>query len=262
MRDFEVVERNLRRSIECYALAAERGETRETSGVYLASSGIESPVFNFAMLRTPVPADTSELDRRIMTAKVFYAARGLRWTFWLCNDMLDPGIIADSRRVFERRGLYASSRCPGMLAEKLHPATRVLPPLECRRVRDAETRVSFCHLISSVFRLSFSTALEIYNSDRAWEKDLVAYIGFLDGQAVATAATVTSDGAVGVYSVGTMPAYRGLGAAEFMTRHVLERAREASGIERSVIQSTNQSHSLYERLGYRTVTRFTIYTHE
>jgi len=262
MRDFEVIDRNLRRSLECYALSSERGETRESGGVFLASAGIQSPVFNFAMLSAPVPADVSELDRRVMTAKVFYAARGLSWSFWVCTDMLDASLIAKSRRVFERRGLRATSYCPGMFAESIQPPSRTLPPVECRPVQDADSRLTFCHVISNVFRLPYSTAMEIYASDRAWANGLVAYVGYLDNQAVATSATVTSDGAVGIYSVGTLPVFRELGVAETMTRHALTRAREVSGIERSVLQSTNQSHKLYERLGYRTVTRFTIYTHE
>lgn len=262
MRDFEVVDRNLRRSIECYALASEHGEIRESSGVYLASSGIESPVFNFAMLSEPVPADLSEFDRRIMAAKVFYSARGLDWSFWICHDMLDPSIIAASRRALERRGLHRTSDCPGMLAESIQPPTRTLPPVECRRVRDSETRLNFCYLISNIFRLPFSIAEGMYNSEAAWENALVAWVGYLDNEPVATSATVTSDGAAGLYSVGTLPLYRGLGVAEFMTRHALARAHDVAGVERSVLQSTRHSHALYERLGYRTVTRFTVYTHQ
>jgi GNAT superfamily N-acetyltransferase len=214
------------------------------------------------MFSEPVPADLSELDRRIMIAKVFYASRGLDWSFWVCNDMLDPSILAGAKRAFERRGLRRSSHCPGMLADGILPVSRELPPVDCRRVLDAETRLTFCHLITNIFRLPFAIASGMYNNERTWENALVGWVGYLDNQAVATSATVTSDGAVGLYSVGTMPVYRGLGVAELMTRHALARAHDVTGIERTVLQSTSHSHPLYERLGYRTVTRFTIYTHQ
>ncbi|MCP5118935.1 MAG: GNAT family N-acetyltransferase [bacterium] len=113
-----------------------------------------------------------------------------------------------------------------------------------------------------VFRVPFETTLTIYNSERAWATDLIAYVGYFDNQPVATAATVTGDGAVGVYSVATLPEYRGKGVAEKITRYALDQAREMTGIERSVLQSSKQGLGLYERMGYRVVTQFAIYTAE
>ncbi|MCP5110696.1 MAG: GNAT family N-acetyltransferase, partial [bacterium] len=243
MQEYEVVERNLRRSLECYARATRQGEIKKFPGVLIASAGVDSAVFNAAMLSGPVKAEPVELDRRIMVAKVFFSARQLNWSFWVCNDMVDPSLLGKVRRVFAARGLHQSSNCPGMLAEAVAPISRELPPLECRRVRDADTRLSFCHLTSMVFRVPFETTLTIYNSERAWETDLIAYVGYIDNQPVATAATVTTDGAVGVYSVATLPEFRKRGVAERITRHALDRAREMTGIERSVLQSSRQGHA-------------------
>lgn len=262
MRDFEVVDLNLRHSMQCYARASEQGEIRNHPGVVLACSGINSPVFNFAMLTEPVGSELAELDRRIMIAKVYFAARALRWSLWVCTDWLDAGTLAAAYRVIERRGLRRSAKCPGMLADSIAPPARDFPPLEYRRVSDPDTRLAYCHLVSAVFRLPFDTTLMVYNSERAWETDMIAYVGYLDRQPVTTAASVTVGGAVGIYGVATLPDCRGRGMAEATMRYALSQAREMSGIERSVLQSTDQAHPLYQRMGYRPVTQYGVYAHD
>lgn len=259
MQDFELIERNLRLSMECYAQATGVGEVRHMPGVMIASAGTDSAVFNVALLTDPVPPEPVELDRRIMLAKVFFGARGLRWSFWVCQDLLAPPLRRRASELFGKRRLRYSSECPGMVAERIEPATRSLPAVEFRRVSDAESRLNFCQITSLTFGLAFETATQIYNTERAWQTDLVGYIGYVDGKPVATAATVSAEGAVGVYSVATLPDHRGKGIAEQLVRHVLDKAKAATGIERSVLQSSTDGQSLYRRMGYRPVTRFEIY---
>jgi ribosomal protein S18 acetylase RimI-like enzyme len=149
-----------------------------------------------------------------------------------------------------------------MIAHQVEPATRDFPPLDYRRVRDGATRLAFSHLVSSVFRVPLETTRNMYTADRAWETDWIAYVGYLDNRPVSTAASVTMAGAVGIYSVATLPGYRGRGIAEGIMRHALGQAREMTGIDRSVLQATSQGQSLYKRMGYRLVTQFTVYTHD
>ena len=259
MSDFEVVDRNLRHSMQCYAQATGRGEIRDMPGVLISSAGTATPVFNAALLTEPVAVDAVDLDRRIMIAKVFFEARGLRWCFWLCEELLAPEARKKARGVFERRRLYLSSECPGMVAERIAAPQRLLPALECRRVKSAATRQDFCHITALSFQLPLDAAREIYGPERIWETDLVAYVGYLAGQPVGTAATVSVEGAIGVYSVATIPEFRGRGIGEALVRHALERARAATGLERSVLQSSRDGESLYLRMGYRPVAKFVIF---
>lgn len=84
-------------------------------------------------------------------------------------------------------------------------------------------------------------------------------MGYLGGHPVGTAATITVEGAIGVYSVATLPEHRGHGIGEALVRHAVERAGAATGIERSVLQASRDGESLYIRLGYRPVARFAIF---
>jgi predicted acetyltransferase len=42
-------------------------------------------------------------------------------------------------------------------------------------------------------------------------------------------------------------------------RHALKEARREHGIERTTLQSTPAGYGIYERMGYRTVTKVTVY---
>jgi len=144
--------------MQCFAQATPASEVREMPGVLIANAGVDTPVFNTAFLTSP-PQDLVDLDRRIAIAKVYYEARGLHWS------------------------------CAGMLAEQIPAASREAPPIECRRVSDAETRMAFCHITSACFGIPFETSLAIYNSAKTWQTDFIAYTAYLEGQPVATAAT-------------------------------------------------------------------------
>jgi ribosomal protein S18 acetylase RimI-like enzyme len=82
----------------------------------------------------------------------------------------------------------------------------------------------------------------------------------VDGEPVATAATVIAAGAVGVYNVATLPAFRRRGHGEAVMRYALEKARQQSGCERTILQATEHGLSLYLSMGYRTVTSVDVYT--
>ena len=249
----------MRHAMQCFARATPASEIRDLPGVLITSAAVETPVFNAAFLTEPVPGNPVELDHRITAAKLYYDAHALAWSYWVCEDLLDARLRRRAASAFRRRGLRAATKCPGMIADRIQPARRDFPALECLRVGNAETRLDFCNITSVCFRIPFETSLAIYNCARTWETDFIAYAGYLDGKAVATAATVTAAGAIGVYSVATLPRYQGCGIAEKLTRHALEKARNASGIECSVLQSTGSGHSLYTRMGYRTVTSITVY---
>jgi ribosomal protein S18 acetylase RimI-like enzyme len=67
---------------------------------------------------------------------------------------------------------------------------------------------------------------------------------------------------VGVYSLGTLPQYQGCGYGETLLRHALDDIGKRTGITRSVLQSTDEGLKLYQRMGYRPVTSFSVYTRE
>jgi ribosomal protein S18 acetylase RimI-like enzyme len=99
----------------------------------------------------------------------------------------------------------------------------------------------------------------VYESEGAWQHDYVGYVGYVNGIAVSTIAVVVAAGAVGVYSVGTLQGFRRRGYGEALMRQVLSAYARETGITRSVLQATRAGYTMYDKMGYRVATRFSVY---
>ena len=258
---FEVVDRNLREAMKFFCRANALGEARQMPGVLLVSSGINYGVFNSALITEPVES-VAELEQRLLTAQVFFSARGFRWSLWVCEDMLAGPVRRKARSICERYGLRLLTEPPGMFAERIRPSVRPAPELTVKPVRDAETRAAFCQIASETFELPLGVAQEIYTQPAVWESTFRGYVGYAGATAVTTAATVVENGVAGVYSVATLGGYRCRGFAECVMRYALGEAHREFGVEATVLQATRQGVRLYQEMGYRTVTRFGIYLGE
>ena len=255
--NFATVAENLRESFRAIAASRNAGENRELRGLSIAAAGVAFQMFNAVFLSTPVASET-ELAQRISLASVHFAARGLEWAFWVCEDFLEPRARRRSRQIFERNGLRFSVDLPGMVAEHIAPPVKPLPVLEVRRVADETTRAAFCGIGSTCFHVPFAWLSEVFDGPGVWQR-FTAYVAYWNGEPVATAATVLGAGAVGVYNVATLPDHRRRGFGEAVMRYALEEARREHGLEHTTLQSTPAGYGIYERMGYRTVTRVAVY---
>lgn len=75
------------------------------------------------------------------------------------------------------------------------------------------------------------------------------YVGYLNGEPVATAEATVHDGTVGLYNIATRPAFRGRGIGSILTWRPLRDAR-AVGCDLAVLQATPEGAGLYRRLGF------------
>src|SRR4051812_18313705 len=117
MPAYDIVEANLRDAMQCYSCCTPEGEIREVAGVVFASSGIDYSVFNSAMFTSRVET-VAELQARLTHAEVFFNARGLGWSCWICDDMLAPAVQKASRAIFTARGMRVVAQPPGMHADR------------------------------------------------------------------------------------------------------------------------------------------------
>lgn len=256
--DFECVADNLRESFRVIASSRQAGEVRELRGVSIASAGAAFQMFNTAFLSSPV-ASESELEQRIMAPAVHFQARGLDWSYWVCQDWLSSKPSRRARRVFERLGLRHAVDLPGMIAEPVAPPVKPLPELAIRRVDGGSTRDAFCGIGSTCFHVPLPWFEEVFASRTVWER-FAGYVGYVDDDPVSTAAVVASRDGVGVYNVATLPGRQRCGYGEAVMRHALAEARREHGMERAILQSTPAGLRLYERMGFRTVTRVSVYS--
>jgi GNAT superfamily N-acetyltransferase len=253
MRDFQLVDDNLRAAMRFFGEATGAGEVAGLDGVQMVYSGLDYGVFNIGFLTRRVTPDR-DLASILADCARFYGKRNVRWSFWTCDDLMDAATRRLSREIFDQAGLRPISRAPGMTALSIAPPIRQLPPIECRAVADVFTRSAFTELTAVCFDIPFPVARSVYGSEPAWRGDYRGFVALAGEKPVSIIALVRHTGAVGVYSLGTLPEYRRRGYGE-----ALLRAAAADVREPLVLESTEAGYPLYRRLGFREVTKFTVY---
>ena len=249
---------NLRESFRVLASGRSRGDIRELRGVSIASAGVTFQMFNAAFLSARVQSE-ADLAQWILLASLHFERRAQEWAYWVCEDWMDARTRKRSHKLFDQHGLRHSVDLPGMVTERLRKPTRPLPRLEIRRVADAPTRDAFCAIGSSCFNVPLSWFREVFEQESVWHR-FSGYVGYHDEEPVSTAAVVIGAGVAGVYNVATVPGSQRQGYGEAIMRHALEEAHRQHGIEATILQSTPAGYSLYERMGYRTVTSVAVYS--
>ena len=259
--EFEPVEANLRETLKFFSLANDNGVVVETSELLLISSGINYGVFNTVLLKNRVDSE-ERFNGYISDARDFFGSRRERWSFWVCHDLLAPAVLRRMRRVMESRRMRLLSEPPGMSAQYLLPAKRILPRLDVRPIGELTDRLAFAGILSATFDLPYSICVDMYGPENGWTGGYRGWVGYVNGEPIVSTACVVEANVIGVYSVGTMPGWRRRGYAEQLMRTVLAQLTLETGIERTILQATSEGFRVYQRMGYRRVTQFSIFLTE
>ena len=258
MLDAMDVQNNLRASFRALAAYRPAAEIRESPGLEIISLGVAFQMFNAAFLTAPV-TDERQFAQLLARAAVHFQARGQSWSFWICESWIAPRARKRCARVLEVAGMHLTSEMPGMAAEALTCPSRPRPALQYEPVRGERTRRAFCSVGSVCFHLPPAWFEEVFDQRVAERGQFACWVAYLDGEAVATAATVASGNCLGLYNLATAPAYRHRGVAEDALRFAITQGLASQASRRLVLQSTSGAVRLYERMGYRAVTRFRVY---
>ncbi len=254
-----IVEENLRCAMRFFGNATGSGEVRTLDGAVAMFSGLDYGVFNIALLTRSVTGNDGTLEKCLAQIAQYFGERTPRWSVWLCEDLLEPKARRIERQIFQDFGLRAISHPPGMLAMELLPPVHPLPIIECRPVSDLSTRIAFAEITSITFDIPFTVAHAVYTREGAWKGEYQGFVGLIDGKPVSIVAIVPAAGALGVYSLGTLPAFRRQGYGEALLRAAVAEYRRRTGFDRLVLQSTEAGYALYRRMGFRDATKFTVY---
>jgi len=263
LTEFEALEANLRQSFRVLAEGRPHADILELDGVSIASLGAVFQMFNAAFLNRRVTT-LKDLEDRLTCARHLFTLRGLPWAFWICEDWLARPVRRDLVDVCEEFGLRTAAEMPGMTVESLRPAkrfaltTRPQPNLDIRRAECPQSMDDFRDVGSACFFVPAAWFNEVFD-DSVPSRDFTCWVGYSNNRPVATAATVVSDGVIGLYNVATIPDQRGKGYAEAITRHAIVSASRESGLQRVILQSTAQGERLYKRLGFREVSRVVVF---
>lgn len=222
---------------------------RVSEELALADSGLSCDTFNF-VCRARLPPSTAEPSAA--AALAYFRERRRPFSWWVGPADRPPTLGA----VLERLGLERAETELAM-ALPLAQLPREVPPvpaLEVRRVAATGELETFARLsavnwtppdpdVVAFYRLAAPVLLA--GGSPQW-----LYVGYLDGEPVATAEATVTAGTAGLYNISTLPAYRGRGIGSLMTWRPLRDAR-ARGADLGVLQAAPGGVSLYRRLGFR-----------
>lgn len=258
MIGFRPVSDNLQESFRVLAAGREHGSIVELPRVGVVSLGVAFQMFNAAFASAPIES-VEELQESLKAARDHFEARNLRWAFWVCEDWLSPAVRRKLSRNCEALGLRLSSDLPGLAAHPPRKAGRKLPAIDVVRVA-AETVLNDFRAIGCVsFHVPAAWFGEVFDGSVALNGGFVCWVAYDDGVPVATAATVTSHGVIGLYNIATAPDHRRRGYGEAVTRFAIDAAVREHGDLPIVLQSTSAGLRLYGPMGFLPITRVLVY---
>src|SRR5579884_1594660 len=225
--DAATVSENLREAMRFFGRARREGEIRDLPALTVISSGVDYGVFNAAVLCASLNGDVGALSRQMDESADFYRAKNLPWSFWACDDLIGE-TRGPLRGVLERHSLRHITTAPGMVAEALASPVRALPRMEVREVSDGQTRTAYSHVTAVAFDTPFAACDAVYGAGRGWGGSMRGWVGYQEGRPICTTATIAWAGVIGIYSVGTLPAWQRRGYAEAVMRHAIERTRASA----------------------------------
>ncbi len=258
-KPYALVERNLRHAMAFYAGSRPGGEVRQMPGVTAIHCGWNYPVFNSALLSAPVPGPEGDLSSRVALASIYFRALGVGWSYWICHELLNEASLRQMRETCYTYGLEPVLTAPGLFTETFSPPRFDPPELDVREVTDAAGRIAFAHLVSTIFELPFQMTMHMYATAEDWSPEYAAFIGYAGEKPVTIAMVNVSDGCCGFYSVGTVAGHRRRGYAEAVMRAAHAVMGKRFPLDSCVLQSSTVGRRLYEQMGFREVTRFSVF---
>lgn len=217
--------------------------------------------FNAVYLNEGI-ADTDVLRQRLRTVAQYMRLKAQPGLFLLCEDYVAEGARSDLEAAIADAGLAPVLNATGMTGELLPFAQATEHHgLHFERVGSEQALNHF----TAVNEAAYAAAPESYfaafrQSMPLWTERSHSYLAYHQGKPVSTASVIESDGELYLALVATHPEAQRLGFGEAIVRHVLEVAHHASGLRQTSLHATQAGFAVYQRMGYRPVTRFLGYS--
>jgi hypothetical protein len=256
MKQREIQESNLhlREVWKLYAQVSPDGEAFERNGLSVANAKQPWFFLNVGMLNKPI-ADDSDLGHRAQQALEHFEPHKNPWVLTASEEWFG----SESGSILSRIGLEYKLHLTGMVAERLSPPTRPMADAQLRRIEDEETRFAIADLNADAYSAPRDWGRQALSSAALWRGQLFGRIAYVGGEPASAAFVLPIDSALYVAWVATSKAQRRSGLAELVIRTSLKDAKEATGLERTVLHATNDGRPVYENMGYRSVTKFPFY---
>lgn len=232
-------------------------ERYEEDGTMWVYTGVATPLFN-GVLSANLDA---EGVRGVVQALAERIARRGATAFWWVGPGAKPGDIGV---LLQQQGVKPVASVPGMVArlDAIDDREDSIPDFEIRKVEGTEMRALWGRTAAIGTGFSDKAVAQMEKVEATIDDPRYAeqtrYLGFLDGEPVASSALVLEKGLAGIYAVATLPAARKRGIGRAMTLAPLLEAR-ALGYETGILQASSAGFPIYATMGFKEVCRYSLY---
>lgn len=193
----------------------------------------------------------------VKKARAFFLERGRHFTL-LLRAHQDDDLIAQSQAL----KLHLISDSPGMLIQRPPDAAAPAPDTTLKTVVDLEGVRDFAQVFAASFvSLGMPEAVAqrmIENAEALLRPYLLVFVAYAGAVPAATALVLLSHGIAGIYCVGTVEQARGRGLGELCVRSAT-RAAFDHGARGVMLQATEYSKKLYQRIGFEEYSHYPWY---
>jgi GNAT superfamily N-acetyltransferase len=217
--------------------------TLREGGAFAAVTGVALPTLNsvWGERIDPDPSAVAGLLDRVKATGLPHCLQ------------LRPGISPALTELAESRGMVADGEIPLMLMGK--PAAIAHAPeaagLRLRQLRPEEASLH-TRVTAAGFEAPEEPFLQLMTPDVLRLPGVRCYVGDVGSQPVTTGLGVTLGAFTALFTIATLPAYRGRGYGTAMTARIVADGL-AAGAKWSWLQSSPAGYTTYDRLGFRTV---------
>lgn len=218
------------------------GRWESSDAAVLCDAGSPVVLDNVVLLRRPVAPH--ELARVLADAERFFPARRpwLLMSVWPLPDLSTAGLRLMGH--------------PPIMLRPAGPSSRVRPApgeLEIRRV-DAGSAATFGATLERAYPLA-GAGTSPWGHPQVLTHDVVAYLGFVEDEPVATSAAFVGHGSVDVEMVSCDERFRGRGIGEAMAWAATLTDPDSP----AVLLSSDDGRPVYERMGYLPLIRMALW---
>jgi ribosomal protein S18 acetylase RimI-like enzyme len=209
---------------------------------------IPHPWFN-GVLSADLPSAANEAF--IKDTIQYFRDKGVHTFTWWMDPHRKP---LDWEPALSKHGFGFADDTPGMAVDlhALNESILKASGFEIRVVEDEATLRTWTNIFIKGYGLPAdweSLSFELWLKF-GFDFPMRNYLGYLNGEPVATSTVFYGGGVAGIYDVATLPEARGKGLGAALTLQPLLDAR-AMGYRSGVLQSSEMGFNIYKKLGFR-----------
>ncbi len=243
------IEANLFELFELWPRAAAHAEVHSDANMLWIITDVLFPLFNSVLHARLAPDD---VDTAVDNVVSRYRSRNVPMLWWT-GPATSP---SDLGTRLEAHGLARDEDGRGMAVDlrSLSDEPPEPPSLVIEQVGDSDTLRKWCDTMALGFGIPGFCGDGLFDCfgglGFAEQLPLRNYIGWLDGEPVATSSLFLAHGVAGIYDVATVPDQRCRGFGSAMTSRAMRDAH-AMGYHVGVLIASSLAAGVYARLGFQ-----------